>query len=586
MSEVVGAKALVDAAMTQVMVRVLPRGLAAGDPLVRRSDRADYQSNAALGLAKRVGIAPGDLARSLADGLDTLDATDLAVELSGPGFLNITLADAALWQLVAARLADERMGVGKPCAGERTLVDYAGPNIAKQLHIGHLRSTVIGDALVRILTHLGADVTRANHLGDWGTSFGMIIQYLSEHPELDLAELDLDTLDELYKAAHRPRMTSDPGWIPRAKARVVALQNGDEATLAVWRQLVEVSTAGFQEIYQRLGVLLTPEDAAPESFYNPWLDEIVAELDAKGLLTESGGAQCVFLDGFENAQGEPFPLLVRKSDGGYGYAATDLAAVRYRVRELKATRILYVVDTRQALHLRMVFAVARKAGWLPDGVEAVQVPFGTILGTDGRPFRSRSGVTPRLKELLDDAVAGARAVVAEKSADLPPEEFEHVVQAAGIGAVKYADLSNARVKDYVFDPERMVSLTGNTSVYLQYAHARTCSVLGRLSDEDGGADPAAVDPAAPIHRAERALILALDEFGGVLAEVAGTLEPHRLCTYLFELAKAFSDFWQHCPVLKAENPAQRGNRVALVRLTGRTLAQGLDLLGIEAPRRL
>jgi arginyl-tRNA synthetase len=583
MAEVVGAKARVAAAMSEGMLRVLPRALAAGDPLVRRSDRTDYQSNAALGLAKQAGLAPRDLARSL---LDALDSPDLHVELSGPGFLNITLADRALWHAVAARLDDGRLGVGRPLEGARTLVDYSGPNIAKQLHVGHIRSTVIGDALVRILTHLGADVTRANHLGDWGTSFGILIQYLNEHPEFDPAELDLDTLDELYKVARLPRMSSDPGWIPRAKARVVALQNGDEATLAVWRRLIEVSTAAFQDIYRRLGVLLTPEDAAPESFYNPWLDEIVAELDAKGLLTESDGAQCVFLDGFENAQGKPFPLLVRKSDGGYGYAATDLAAVRYRVRELKAARILYVIDARQALHLRMVFAVARKAGWLPDEVEAVHVPFGTILGTDGRPFKSRSGDTPRLKELLDDAVAGARAVVADKSADLPPEEFEHVVQAAGIGAVKYADLSNARVKDYVFDPERMVSLTGNTSVYLQYAHARACSVLGKLPEPLGAADAAAVDPSVPIHRAERALILALDEFGAVLAEVAETLEPHRLCTYLFGLAKAFSDFWQNCPVLTADGAARRGNRAALVQLTARTLAQGLDLLGIEAPRRL
>jgi arginyl-tRNA synthetase len=589
MSEVVGAKALVDAAMAQAMVRVLPREPAAADPLVRRSDRADYQSNAALGLAKKTGLAPRDLARSLLAALDDPGAglPEFEVELSGPGFLNITLADSALWDVLAARSADERMGVGKPVEGARTLVDYSGPNIAKQLHVGHIRSTVIGDALARILTYLGADVIRANHLGDWGTSFGIIIQYLDEHPELDLAELDLDALDEIYKAAHLPRIKSDPGWIPRAKARVVALQSGDEATLVVWRQLIEVSTAAFQDIYQRLGVLLTPEDAAPESFYNPWLDEIVAELDAKGLLTESDGAQCVFLDGFENAQGEPFPLLVRKSDGGYGYAATDLAAIRHRVRELKATRILYVIDARQGPHhLRMVFETARKAGWLPDDVEAVHVPFGTILGTDGKPFRSRSGKTPRLKELLDDAVAGARTVVAEKSAGLPPEELEHVVQAAAIGAVKFADLSNARVKDYVFDPERMVALTGNTSVYLQYAHARACSVLGKLPSELGGEAAVTVDRSVPIHRAERVLILALDEFGAVLAEVADTLEPHRLCTYLFELAKAFSDFWQHCPVLRADDAAQRGNRVALVRLTGRTLAQGLDLLGIEAPRRL
>jgi arginyl-tRNA synthetase len=579
MFEVLGAKAQVDAAVAEAMVRVLPRGLAAGDPLVRRSDRADYQSNAAPALAKAAGVPPRELGQSLLAALDT-DAL-AHVELSGPGFLNITIADEVLWQVVAARLADDHLGVGTPARNTRALVDYSGPNIAKQLHVGHIRSTVIGDALVRVLAYVGADLVKANHLGDWGTSFGKLIQYLDEHAEFSLdAGDDLDVLDELYKAAQR-QFAADPDFALRSRARVVALQSGDPATLATWRRLVEVSTTAFQAIYQRLGILLTPEDAAAESFYNQWLDGIVAELDTKGMLTESDGAQCVFLDGFEDDEGEPLPLLVRKSDGGYGYAATDLAALRYRVDELKATRLLYVVDTRQALHLRMVFETARQAGWLPDEVEAVHVPFGTMLGTDGRPFKSRSGDTPRLKELLDAAIAGARTVVAEKSPDLPPDELEHVVQAAGIGAVKYADLSNARVKDYVFDPDRMVSLTGNTSVYLQYAHARTCSVQRKL--EVGVGD---VDPTVPIHRAERALILALDEFGAVLADVAETLEPHRLCTYLYELAKAFSDFWQHCPVLKAGDAAQLGNRVALVRLTGRTLAQGLELLGIEAPQRL
>jgi arginyl-tRNA synthetase len=355
----------------------------------------------------------------------------------------------------------------------------------------------------------------------------------------------------------------------------------------VWRKLIAVSTDALQDLYRRLGVLLTPEDAAPESFYNPWLDEVVAQLAAKGLLTESEGALCVFLDGCVDAQGEPLPLIVRKSDGGYGYAATDLAALRYRVERVEADRILYVVDARQSLHLRMVFATARLAGWLPAGVEAEHVMFGSILGTDGRPYRSRAGQTPRLRELLDLAIDGARAVVEDKSAGLPPDELEHVVQAAGIGAVKYADLSNARVKDYVFDPARMVSLTGDTGVYLQYANARACSVLRKLPAELAGRDDAGlVDTSAPIHRAERRLILELDEFGAVLAESARSLEPHRLCTYLYGLAKAFSDFWQSCPIIKAEEPAVRGNRVALARLTGRTLTRGLHLLGIEAPERL
>jgi arginyl-tRNA synthetase len=587
MPQAAGAKALVDAAMAQAVRRVLPPELAAADPLVRRSDHADYQSNAALGLAGAAGLPPRQLAASLLEALRTAGGEAAGVfadvEIAGPGFLNLTLADAALWSVLAARLADPRLGVGSPLAGTRTVVDYSGPNIAKELHVGHIRSTVIGDALVRVLSDLGGDVVRANHLGDWGTSFGRLIQYLDEHPEIDWDGAALESLDALYKAS-QAAFNADPAFADRARRRVVALQSGDEDTLAVWRKLIEVSTAAFQDIYRRLGVLLTPEDAAPESFYNPRLDGVVAALDAKGLLTESAGAQCVFPEGFVNAQGEPLPLLVRKSDGGYGYAATDLAAMRHRVEELEADRILYVVDARQSLHLRMVFATARAAGWLPERVEAVHVVFGSIMGTDGKPFRSRSGETPRLRELLDLAIEGARAVVEEKSAGLPPEEIEHVVQAAGIGAVKYADLSNARVKDYVFDPERMVALTGNTSVYLQYAHARVCSVLRKAPPELAG--EVEVDGKVPLHWAERALILALDGFGTVLEDVADTLEPHRLCTYLYELAKAFSDLWQHCPILKAEDAAVRGNRVALARLTGRTLARGLTLLGIEAPRRL
>ena len=583
MPEVFGAKAMADAATARAVRRVLPTAPAPKGPLVRRSEHADYQSDVALALAGPTGQAPRPLAESLLAELRTAEVFG-DVQVSGPGFVNLTLADAALWSTVAARLADDGLGVGVPLAGSRVLVDYSGPNIAKELHVGHIRSTVIGDALARILAELGADVVRANHLGDWGTSFGKLIQYLAEHPEIDWDGAALDALDGLYKAA-QTAFTADSGFADRARARVVALQGGDPDTLAVWRRLIAVSTAAFQELYQRLGVQLTPEDAAPESFYNPWLDGIVAELDAKGLLTESDGALCVFPEGFANAQGEPLPLLVRKSDGGYGYAATDLAALRYRVGELKADRILYVIDARQALHLRMVFATARLAGWLPDSVEAVHVPFGSIQGTDGRPYRSRSGETPRLRELLDLATEGARAVVEEKSAGLPPAEVEHVVRAAGIGAVKYADLSSARVKDYVFDPRRMSALTGNTGVYLQYAHARACSVLAKLPPALAESESVVDDGVSP-HPVERRLILALDGFGEVLAEVAETLEPHRLCTYLYELAKTFSEFWQHCPILRAENAAVQGNRIALARLTGRTLARGLGLLGIEAPQRL
>ena len=625
MPEFISVKAQVGAKTAEAVRRALPRDFAAVDPAVRRSERADFQAAVALDLAQRTGRDPRELAAAIKAELDSspeapvstlhLSASALpeellgaggvcvSAEVSGPGFLNFHLADAALWSVVAARLADDRLGVGRPLHGSRTLVDYAGPNIAKELHVGHLRSTTIGDALARVLTHAGADVIRVNHLGDWGTQFGRLIQYLVEHPgtlgdagaeevgdpsEPALAGVSLAELDALYKAA-TAAFETDPGFADRARSRVVALQAGDQATRAAWTSLVALSTGAYQDLFQRLGVLLTPEDAVPESFYNPMLDDVLAELDHKGLITESEGALCVFLDAFQDAQGQPFPLIVRKSDGGYGYAATDLAAIRYRIRELKAQRILYVVDARQSLHLRMVFAVARQAGWLTDDTEATHVAFGTMLGPGGKPFRSRSGDTPHLSDLLDEAVGAARSELEQRAPLFDPDEFEAVVRAAGIGAVKYADLSNFRLKDYVFDPARMVAFTGRTSVYLQYAHARVNSVLGKLPAEwdgsDGGRAPI-VHCDVAVAPAERALILALDEFGDVIEDVAATLEPHRLCTYLFDLAKAWSDFWEHCPILKADSDGRRENRVALAHLTGRTLRQGLGLLGIEAPRRL
>lgn len=640
MPEVSDVKAQVGARTAEAVRRALPRDFdVVVDPAIRRSERADFQAAVALNLANRTGSNPRDLAGEIKAALDESTVGPdkspavppeglLAVpsgsglfesiEVSGPGFLNLTVTDRVLWSVVAERLADERLGFGMPLAGSRVLVDYSGPNIAKELHVGHLRSTAIGDALVRVLTYAGAEVVKANHLGDWGTQFGRLIQYLLEHPEVAgtatagtspsgadrdpasqesadpqssypaLDGMALEDLDAVYKAA-TAEFDSDPAFAERARKQVVALQNGEPASLAVWTKLVELSTSAFQDIYRRLGVLLTPEDAAPESFYNSMLADVVAELDRKGLITESDGALCVFSPEFKDAQGEPLPLLVKKSDGGFGYAATDLAALRYRVRELKARRILYVIDARQALHLRMVFATARRAGWLSDEVEVVHVAFGTMLGADGKPFRSRSGETPHLADLLDEAVAEARNALEQRAPLFGPEEFESVVQAAGIGAVKFADLSNMRIKDYVFDPARMVSYQGRTSVYLQYAHARVNSVLGKLPEElrgsaGGSGLPMQLD--APVERAERALILVLDEFGAVIEEVAATLEPHRLCTYLFDLAKAWSDFWENCPILKADTIGQRANRAALAHLTGRTLRQGLELLGIDAPTRI
>jgi arginyl-tRNA synthetase len=580
-------KAHAEDVMSAAMRRHLPAPLSEADPLVRPSEHADFQSNIALALAKQAGSSPRALAEELRAGMV---GGPFTVTVSGPGFLNLTVADRALWGLLSARLAygGRQLGVGSPLTGSRVVVDYSGPNIAKEMHVGHLRATVIGDCLARVLGFLGAEVVRQNHLGDWGTNFGMLIQYLQEHRQCGPAgnpDVQVSELDGLYRTA-RKAFDADPGFAERARRRVVALQGGDEATLAVWRGLVEVSTRALQMLYDRLGVLLTPADVAAESSYNPELDGIAEELTAAGIAVESDGALCVFFDDMTGADGRPLPLMVRKQDGGYGYAATDLATLRHRVVDLAADRILYVVDARQALHFHMVFATARRAGWLPDRVEVVHVPFGTVMAPDGKPFRSRSGDTVRLSHLLDQAVEAARAATADKPSDLSEAERERVVAAAGIGAVKYADLATSRAKNYVFDIDGMVALNGNTGVYLQYAHARVRSILARAAAADMPGHAVEVALEAPLHPAERALILQLDAFGAVLAEVAAELEPHRLCGYLFALAKAFTDFYGACPVLKAESAELRGNRLALCALTGDTLAQGLELLGLQAPARM
>jgi arginyl-tRNA synthetase len=586
-TEVVAIKNLVEAAVSAAMAQVLPAELASSDPLVRRSEHADFQSNVALAVAKQAKRPPRDIAAELAD---ALDGRGIGATVSRPGFLNLTVPDATIWGRISARLDADRLGIGTPLTGERIVIDYSGPNIAKEMHVGHLRTTIIGDALARVLGFLGADVIPQNHLGDWGTQFGMLIQYIDEHPELPWRHQDtnadatsgVSTLDALYRGA-RAQFDADAEFADRARSRVVALQAGDTATLAVWRELVEESELAFQALYDRLGVLLTPADSAGESTYNRHLTDVVEELVAAGIAVESDGALCVFFDDIAGPDGDPVPLIVRKSDGGFGYAATDLATIRYRLNALKATRILYVVDARQAMHFRMIFETARRAGWLTDGVHAVHVPFGTVLAADGRPFKTRSGGTVRLGELLDAAVDQARAVISEKAHGLDAEELEQVVQAAGIGAVKYADLSTSRTKDYAFDIDRMVSLNGNTGVYLQYAHARIQSILRKAPDN---AASATIDVNLPLQPAERALALALDAFADALTDVAAALEPHRLCVYLFALAKAYSDFHEACPVLRAATEQERGNRVALCQMTGRVLATGLNLLGIEAPRRL
>ncbi|WP_084466149.1 arginine--tRNA ligase [Nocardia salmonicida] len=576
----------VAAAVSEAIVRVRPEA-ADADPVVRRSDRADFQSNAALPLAKRAGVPPAQLGAELVTRINLADGVIDDVQVSGPGFLNITLADTAVWQSVAARLADGRLGVPTAEAGQRVVIDYSAPNVAKEMHVGHLRTTIIGDCLARVFGFLGADVVRANHLGDWGTQFGMLIQYIDEHTEsawhaeeLDDDTSSVSTLDSLYKAA-RKQFDSDEGFADRARTRVVALQAGDSDTMARWREIVAESEKAFGAIYDRLGVLLTPDDYFGESFYNDKLADTVTELLDKGVAVESDGAVVVLSEQVKGPDDQPAVLMVRKSDGGYGYDSTDLATIRYRITSLHADRMLYVTDSRQALHFQLVFEAARRAGWLTEAIEVAHVAYGTILGPDGKPFKTRAGGTVRLMDLLDEAVGRARAVVAEKNSDLSSAELDAIAEQAGIGAVKYADLSTSRVKDYTFDPDRMTTLNGNTGVYLQYAHARVCSIL-RKAD---AATSTVVDVGGPMEPAERELALCLDGYGTVLAEVADTLEPHRLVGYLYDLARVYTGFYDSCPVLAANEPI-RSNRISLCQLTARTLEIGLGQLGIAAPQRM
>jgi arginyl-tRNA synthetase len=589
---------------------------------VHRSERADWQANGVLPLAKTLKGNPRALAERVVGQLPVDDVLASA-EVSGPGFINLMVTDAAIIRQVAARAADPRLGVPPAAHPGTTVIDYSQPNIAKEMHVGHLRSTIIGDAIVRLLEFGGEKVIRQNHLGDWGTQFGMLIQDLLERPDL-FAEPEpvasdpasgpgddrpsMSRLNRLYKQA-RVRFDSEPDFADRARQRVVELQAGDEQTLATWRDIVAESKRYFEAVYAQLGVLLVDDDAIGESFYNPFLAGVCEELERSGVAVRSDGALCIFFDDMLGPDGKPSPLIVQKSDGGYGYATTDLAAIRYRVGTLGANQLLYVVDARQARHFQMVFAAARRAGWLPDEVKIEHLAFGTVLGPDGKPFKTRSGETVRLMDLLDEAVARATTVVAQKNPELTTAELTERSWQVGIGAVKYADLSTSRTRDYIFDVDRMVSLVGETGVYLQYAYARIQSILRRAqaaqaaqaaqvapSAQAAQTVPAtqtaadAVQPAAhpdvALEPAERALGLLLDEFGDTLTAATATFEPHRLCHYLTALASAFTTFYDQCPVLKAPTADIMANRLLFCSTTAATLSTGMSLLGIATPDRL
>ena len=559
---------------------------AGADPVLRRSTQpqfGDYQANGAMALAKSLGRSPRDVASAIVDHLDLSGIAD-PPEVAGPGFLNIRLLAGYLGAKAGDIVSDDRLGVRTAPVPEKVVVDYSQPNVAKEMHVGHLRSTIIGDAIVRVLEFSGHRVIRQNHLGDWGTNFGMLIEHLGDLGEDEAAaELSLGDLEAFYQQA-KAKFDADPGFAERARLRVVALQGGDPVTLRQWRLLIDQSTRYFSTVYELLGVKLTPDDIAGESFYNPMLADVADDLEAKGLAVPSDGALCVFPPGFTGRDGAPFPLMVRKSDGGFGYDATDLAALRYRVTELGADRIVYVVDARQSQHFALLFKAGEQAGWLGTTSRAEHVAFGAVLGPDGRPFKTRAGGTVKLIALLREAIERAEAVVTEKNPSLDAATRADVARQVGVGAVKYADLSNDRAKDYVFDLDRMLAMDGNTGPYLQYAHVRARSIVRRAGEDGAGLDPgSAVEVTEP---AERALVLQLLSLDGVVRATAETLQPHRLTTYLFELASAFTTFFEHCPVLRADTPGQRASRLVLVDLTARTLRLGLGLLGIEAPERM
>ncbi|MDR1355694.1 MAG: arginine--tRNA ligase [Propionibacteriaceae bacterium] len=530
------------------------------DPELRPATKTQfghYQSNIALRLAKKTGRPPREVAAEIVNALNAAGFDDLAepIEVAGPGFLNIRLRATVLARAVSAVIADPQIGLSIRDMPQTVVVDYSGPNVAKQMHVGHLRSTIIGDCLARVLEAVGNNVIRRNHIGDWGRQFGMLIEQILDEG-LDLDTLDLSGAEELYQRANA-HLNADAEFAERARSRVVALQSKDSCTIAIWERLIEVSLTGFDASYARMNVLLTRDDVAGESSYNSLLAPVCADLETRGIAVQDQGALVVFVPGFEA------PAILRNSAGGYGYDITDVAAIRQRVEELHADRLIYLTDARQADHFHKVFAVAQLAGYLPERVSAEFVGFGMVLGLDGKPFRTRDGNTVHLSELLDEAEQLAAPEVA-------------------LAAIKYADLSNGLQKDYVFDPERMVTTTGDTGPYLQYAHARVCQILKRAAAEDMaiGTNVTVLSEVAEIE-----LALALTRFSDVVDEVALALTPHKLCTYLFELASKLSNFYEQCPVLKSVD-ALRSSRLALCDATRRVLARGLNLLGIAAVERM
>ncbi|QQE11215.1 arginine--tRNA ligase [Planctomycetota bacterium] len=577
----------IESILSSAVVAAFGQEHADADPLINPTKDpkfGDYQANLAMGLAKKVGQKPRDIATTIVENINEPEFFE-KIDIAGPGFINLTLTQNTINDSAENILGDlDRLAIAKTEDKQTVVVDFSSPNVAKEMHVGHIRSTVIGDALARIFDFLGHDVIKQNHVGDWGTQFGMLIQYMDEMPDEDKAAHESgqgDTLNTIYQKSKK-RFDEDADFATRARERVVALQAGDEDTLAVWQKLVNESETYFDSVYKRLGVSLTLENIKGESFYNPMLAKVIEDLKTADLLKVSQGADVVYPEGFKDRDGNPMPMIVRKSDGGFLYATTDLAAAHYRIEDLKSDRIVYVTDSRQSQHFAMVFQTLREAGWAPFNVRLDHVPFGTIMGKDRKPFKTRSGETIKLVDLIDEAESRAIKILADKNPDMDEAVAKDVAHTVGIGCLKYADLSNDRIKDYIFDWDRMLSFDGNTAAYLQNSYVRCMSIFRR-----GEIDPASLAGAKimAVEAAERLIVLKLLQLPNVLQSVADSLEPHRLCNYLYELASLYHSFYEKCPVLKSEGETKT-SRLALCLLTATTISHGLALLGIDTPEQM
>lgn len=552
------------------------------EPQVRQSAKVqfgDYQANGIMAVAKKLGMAPRQLAEEV---LKHLDLTGIAskVEIAGPGFINLFLDKHWLSAQVDAVTAAPRLGVA-PVAPQTVVIDYSAPNVAKEMHVGHVRSTIIGDAAVRTLEFLGHNVIRANHVGDWGTQFGMLIAFLEKQQNEHHEEHALADLEVFYREAKRT-YDEDPAFAERARGYVVKLQGGDEYCRTMWKKLVDITMAQNQIIYDRMNVTLSRKDVMGESLYNDMLPGIVADLTAKGLAVQSEGATVVFLDEYKNKDGDPMGVIIKKKDGGYLYTTTDIACAKYRYETLKADRVLYYIDSRQHQHLMQAWTIVRKAGYVPESVPLEHHAFGMMLGKDGKPFKTRAGGTIKLSDLLDEAVERATKLVGEKNPDMPADELKALANSVGIGAIKYADLSKSRTTDYIFDWDNMLAFEGNTAPYMQYAYTRVLSVFRKAGiDETGVTGNAQI-----VEDREAALAVRLLQFEETITQVARDGTPHVMCAYLYDLAGLFSGFYEHCPILTADDEATKQSRLKLALLTAKTLKQGLDTLGIDTVERM